>query len=79
MGEGGDLFRSTDNGDTWTEQDNGFAALDVNAVAIKWKVHSSAGFLIETLSNNQSLLFCATKHDGVLAQAQGLGRSLPTS
>ena len=37
MGEGGELFPSTDSDDTWTEQDNGFAALDVNAVAINWR------------------------------------------
>ena len=26
------MFRSTDNGDSWTEQNNGFTALDANAV-----------------------------------------------
>jgi photosystem II stability/assembly factor-like uncharacterized protein len=34
MGEGGGMFRSTDNGDTWTEQNSGFTALDVNTVTI---------------------------------------------
>ena len=34
MGQGGGMFRSTDNGDTWTEQNTGFAALDVNAVVL---------------------------------------------
>ena len=28
------MFRSTDNGDTWTEQNGGFTALDVNSVVI---------------------------------------------
>ena len=32
MGEGGGMFRSTDNGDSWTEQNNGFNAFDANAV-----------------------------------------------
>ena len=32
MGEGGGMFRSTDNGDSRTEQNNGFTALDANAV-----------------------------------------------
>ena len=32
MGQGGGMFRSTDNGDTWTEQNTGFTARDVNAV-----------------------------------------------
>ena len=27
------MFRSTDNGDWWTEQNNGFTAFDANAVA----------------------------------------------
>jgi hypothetical protein len=34
FGEGGGMFRSVDNGDTWTKQVNGFTALDVNALAI---------------------------------------------
>ena len=34
FGVGGGMFRSTDNGDTWTEQNNGFTALDVNSFAI---------------------------------------------
>jgi photosystem II stability/assembly factor-like uncharacterized protein len=34
MGKGGGMFRSTDNGDTWTEQNGGFTALDVNSVVI---------------------------------------------
>ena len=28
------MFRSTDNGDTWTEQNSGFTALDVNSLAL---------------------------------------------
>jgi hypothetical protein len=32
FGEGGGMFRSTDNGATWTEQNNGFSAHDVNDV-----------------------------------------------
>jgi len=35
MGKGRGMFRSTDNGDTWTEQNGGFTALDVNRVVIK--------------------------------------------
>ena len=34
MGKGGGMFRSTDNGDTWTEQNGGFSARDVNSVVI---------------------------------------------
>ena len=40
MGQGGGMFRSTDNGDTWTEQNTGFAARDVNAV-----VMNDAGYI----------------------------------
>jgi photosystem II stability/assembly factor-like uncharacterized protein len=43
MGEGGGMFRSSDNGDTWTEQNNGFTALDVNSVAINSSGHVFAG------------------------------------
>jgi photosystem II stability/assembly factor-like uncharacterized protein len=43
MGEGGGMFRSTDNGDTWTEQNNGFTAFDVNTVAINSLGHIFAG------------------------------------
>jgi photosystem II stability/assembly factor-like uncharacterized protein len=43
MGKGGGMFRSTDNGDTWTEQNNGFTALDVNTVAINSLGHIFAG------------------------------------
>jgi len=35
------MFRSTDNGDTWTEQNSGFTALDVNSLAL-----NSAGNII---------------------------------
>ena len=34
MGKGGGMFRSTDSGDTWTEQNGGFTAFDVNSVVI---------------------------------------------
>ena len=37
------MFRSTDNGDTWTEQNNGFTAFDVNTVAINSLGHIFAG------------------------------------
>jgi len=37
------VFRSTDNGDNWTEQNNGFTALDVNAVEINSLGHIFAG------------------------------------
>ena len=43
MGKGGGMFRSTDNGDTWTEQNGGFTALDVNSVVINPIVHIFAG------------------------------------
>jgi hypothetical protein len=32
MGESGGMFRSTDNGDSWTGQNNGFTAFDANAI-----------------------------------------------
>jgi hypothetical protein len=38
MGKGGGMFRSTDNGDTWTEQNGGFTALDVNSMVINQSV-----------------------------------------
>jgi hypothetical protein len=34
FGVGGGIFRSTDNGATWTEQDTGLTAIDLNSVAI---------------------------------------------
>ena len=34
FGVGGGIFRSIDNGDTWTEQNSGFTAIDVNSLAI---------------------------------------------
>lgn len=34
MRKGGGMFRSTDDGDTWTQQNAGFTALDVNSVVI---------------------------------------------
>jgi photosystem II stability/assembly factor-like uncharacterized protein len=37
------MFRSTDNGDTWTEQNGGFTALDVNSVVINPIGHIFAG------------------------------------
>jgi hypothetical protein len=37
------MFRSTDNGDTWTEQNAGFTALDVNSMAINAIGHIYAG------------------------------------
>ena len=43
MGKGGGMFRSTDNGDTWTEQNGGFTALDVNSVVTNPIVHIFAG------------------------------------
>ena len=43
MGQGGGMFRSTDDGDTWTEQNNHFTALDVNSVAINFLGHIFAG------------------------------------
>jgi photosystem II stability/assembly factor-like uncharacterized protein len=43
MGEGGGMFRSTDNGETWMEQNSGFTAFDVNAVAINSAGHIFAG------------------------------------
>ena len=36
-------FRSTDNGDTWTEQNGGFTAFDVNSVVINPIGHIFAG------------------------------------
>src|SRR5262245_19041580 len=33
MSEGGGMFQSTDNGDSWTKQNDGFTAFDANAVA----------------------------------------------
>ena len=41
FGIGGGVFRSVDNGDSWTAQNTGFTAFDVNAIAI-----NSAGNLI---------------------------------
>jgi photosystem II stability/assembly factor-like uncharacterized protein len=43
MGKGGGMFRSTNNGDTWAEQNNGFTALDVNSVAVNSLGHIFAG------------------------------------
>ena len=44
MGKGGGgMFRSTDNGDTWTEQNGGFTAFDVNRVVINPIGHIFAG------------------------------------
>ena len=43
MGQGGGVFRSTDNGDIWTEADNGLTALDVNALAINSLGHVFGG------------------------------------
>ena len=43
MGKGGGMFRSTDNGDTWTEQNGGFTALDVKSVVINSIGHIFAG------------------------------------
>ena len=43
MGKGGGMFRSTDNGDTWTEQNGGFTALDVHSVVINPIGHIFAG------------------------------------
>ena len=37
------MFRSTDNGDTWTEQNGGFTALDVHSVVINPIGHIFAG------------------------------------
>jgi len=34
FGVGGGIFRSTDNGENWTEQNDGFSALDVNSLAL---------------------------------------------
>jgi photosystem II stability/assembly factor-like uncharacterized protein len=39
MGEGGGMFRSTDNGDSWTEQNDGFTAFDANAVTFNSAGH----------------------------------------
>ena len=44
MGKGGGgMFRSTDKGDTWTEQNGGFTALDVNSVVVSPIGHIFAG------------------------------------
>ena len=43
MGQGGGMFRSTDDGDTWTEQNTGFAARDVNAVVLNEAGYIFAG------------------------------------
>lgn len=43
MGKGGGMFRSTDNGDTWTEQNSGFTAFEVNSLAINSMGHIFAG------------------------------------
>ena len=43
MGKGGGMFRSTDKGDTWMEQNAGFTALDVNSVVINPLGHTFAG------------------------------------
>src|SRR5438874_12725124 len=43
MGEGDGMFRSTDNGDSWTEQNNGFNAFDANAVTFSSVGHIFAG------------------------------------
>src|SRR6476661_8000755 len=43
MGKGGRMFRSTYNGDTWTEQNGGFTALDVKSVVINPIGHIFAG------------------------------------
>ena len=37
------MFRSSDNGDTWTEQNGGFTALDVHSVVINPIGHIFAG------------------------------------
>ena len=37
------MFRSTDKGDTWMEQNAGFTALDVNSVVINPLGHTFAG------------------------------------
>ena len=37
------MFGSTDNGDTWTEQNGGFTAFDVNSVVINPIGHIFAG------------------------------------
>ena len=37
------MFRSTDNGDSWTQQNGGFTALDVNSVVINAIGHIFAG------------------------------------
>ena len=37
------MFRSTDKGNTWTEQNSGFTAQDVNTVAINSAGHIFAG------------------------------------
>ena len=43
MGKGGGIFRSTDNGDSWTEQDSGVTTSDINTVVSNSRSHIFAG------------------------------------
>jgi hypothetical protein len=45
FGQGGGIFRSTDNGATWTETDNGVTAQDINTLAINAAGEIFAGAL----------------------------------
>ena len=57
MGEGGGMFRSTDNGDSWTEQNNGFTVFDANAVTF-----NSAGYVFAAAAGG---VFRSTNDGGI--------------
>ena len=61
MGQGGGMFRSTDNGDTWTEQNAGFSARDVNTVVINhigYIFAGAAGGVFRSINDAERLEQC---------------------
>jgi hypothetical protein len=69
------MFRSTDNGDSWAEQNSGFTAFDANAVTFNSRgdvFAAAAGGVFRSFNNGDQ--YGATSASGVLPQPEMFGR-----